>query len=87
MSSVIIWFFFQLLFIIFFNLHFVIISKNAENIPPQVIKRVIKEISEITSEPLDGIKLISNEQDVSDIQAFLDGPGFLFFLNYSNQMS
>jgi ubiquitin-conjugating enzyme E2 S len=49
-------------------------SSNAENIPPQVIKRVIKEISEITSEPLDGIKLISNEQDVSDIQAFLDGP-------------
>ena len=57
--------------------------KNAENIPPQVIKRVIKEISEITTEPLDGIRLISNEQDVSDIQAYIDGPGdYRSFLEY-----
>lgn len=49
-------------------------SSNTENIPPQVIKRVLREISEITSEPLDGIKLIPNEQDVCDIQAFIDGP-------------
>jgi hypothetical protein len=40
-----------------------------------VIKRVIKEISEITSEPLDGVRLISNEQDICDLQAFIDGPG------------
>ena len=44
---------------------------------------MIKEISEITSEPLDGIRLISNEQDVSDIQAFLDGP-CKYSIEYSN---
>lgn len=49
-------------------------SSNTENIPPQVIKRVIKEISEITSDPLDGVRLISNEQDICDLQAFIDGP-------------
>jgi len=49
-------------------------SSNTENIPPQVIRRVIKEINEITTEPLDGIHLITNEQDMCDIQAFLDGP-------------
>lgn len=49
-------------------------SSNSENIPPQVIKRILKEIAEITSEPLDGIKLVSNDQDVSDIQALIDGP-------------
>ncbi|RNA15643.1 Ubiquitin-conjugating enzyme E2 S [Brachionus plicatilis] len=49
-------------------------SSNTENIPPQVIKRILKEIAEISSEPLDGIKLISNDQDVSDIQALIDGP-------------
>jgi hypothetical protein len=35
----------------------------------------MKEISEITSETLDGVRLIPNEQDVCDIQAFIDGPG------------
>lgn len=34
----------------------------------------MKEIADISSEPLDGIKLISNDQDVSDIQALIDGP-------------
>lgn len=49
-------------------------SSNTENIPPQVIKRVLKEINEINSENLDGIRLIPNEQDICDIQAFIDGP-------------
>ena len=49
-------------------------SSNTENIPPQVIKKVLKEIHDITSESLDGIKLIANENDICDIQAFIDGP-------------
>lgn len=49
-------------------------SSNTENIPPQVIKRVLKEIAEITAESLDGVRLISNEQDIADIQAYIDGP-------------
>lgn len=49
-------------------------SSNTENIPPQVIKRVLKEINEINSENMDGIRLIPNEQDICDIQAFIDGP-------------
>jgi len=49
-------------------------SSNTENIPPQVIKRVLKEINEINSENIDGIRLIPNEQDICDIQAFIDGP-------------
>jgi len=49
-------------------------SSNTENIPPQVIKRILKEISELNAEPLDGIRLMPNEQDMCDIQAFIDGP-------------
>jgi len=49
-------------------------SSNTENIPPQVIKKVLKEINEINSEPLDGVRLIPNEQDICDIQALIDGP-------------
>lgn len=49
-------------------------SSNTENIPPQVIKRVLKEIAEITADSLDGIRLISNEQDIADLQAYIEGP-------------
>lgn len=49
-------------------------SSNSENIPPQVIKRILKEINDVSNEPLEGIKLISNEQDICDIQAIIDGP-------------
>ena len=59
------------------NLYLKKILKNTENIPPQVIKKVLKEINELTSEPLDGIRLIPNEQDICDIQAYIDGPGDL----------
>ncbi len=59
------------------NINF-IYFKNTENIPPQVIKKVLKEINEITTESLDGIRLIPNEQDICDIQAFIDGPGKCF---------
>jgi len=49
-------------------------SNNTENIPPQVIKKILKELSDIASEPLEGIKLVSNDQDICDLQAILDGP-------------
>jgi ubiquitin-conjugating enzyme E2 S len=46
-----------------------------------VIKKVLKEINEINSEPLDGVRLIPNEQDICDIQALIDGPGQIYDLN------
>jgi len=49
-------------------------SSNTENIPPQVIKKVLKEINDLTAENLDGVQLVPNELDICDIQAFIDGP-------------
>jgi len=46
-----------------------------ENFSPQVIKSVSKEIAELYSDPPEGIHLITNELDVTDIQAIIDGPG------------
>jgi len=39
-----------------------------------VIKQIIREIRDIQLTPLEGVKLIPNEEDVSDIQAIIDGP-------------
>lgn len=49
-------------------------SSNTENIPPQVIKKVLKEINDLTAENLDGVQLVPNELDICDIQAFIEGP-------------
>ena len=49
-----------------------------------MIKKVLKEINEINSEPLDGIRLVPNEQDICDIQALIDGPGKPFVLQIAH---
>jgi len=41
---------------------------------PAVIKRLSREIRQLTAEPPEGIKLIVNEEDVADIQAWIQGP-------------
>lgn len=48
-----------------------------ENLAPHVIRRVAKELAELVNQPLEGIKVIPNEEDVSDIQAVVEGPGKL----------
>jgi len=49
-------------------------SSIIENLSPQVIRSVIKELKSIVNEALEGIKVIFNDEDVTDIQAIIDGP-------------
>jgi ubiquitin-conjugating enzyme E2 S len=35
----------------------------------------MKELSDLITTPPEGIKMIQNEEDFSDIQAIIDGPG------------
>jgi hypothetical protein len=46
---------------------------------PQVLKRLAKEIAELAANPPDGIKVIVNEENITDIQALIQGPGALQF--------
>lgn len=48
---------------------------NVENLSPQIIRRVAREMQELSEKPLEGIKVIVNECDITDIQAYIDGPG------------
>lgn len=48
-----------------------------ENLPPHVLRGVNKEIISLTTDPPEGIKLIPNHDDVTDIQASIIGPGNL----------
>mmetsp|Transcript_10476 Transcript_10476/g.21303 ORF Transcript_10476/g.21303 Transcript_10476/m.21303 type:complete len:203 (-) Transcript_10476:287-895(-) len=45
-----------------------------ENIAPAVIMSVAKELRKLSQEPLDGIKVVLNEDDVTDITAEIRGP-------------
>lgn len=46
----------------------------AESLSPQAIRKVIRELQDIASEPPEGIKVLINERDALDIQALIEGP-------------
>lgn len=48
-----------------------------ENLSPQVIRALSKELAELVSQPPEGITLILNDEDLTDIQALIEGPGKL----------
>ena len=58
-------------------------TSNVENLAPNVIRRVTKELIELVTQPLEGIKVILNDEDISDIQAIIEGPSNG---NFNNQI-
>ncbi|CAH1795575.1 unnamed protein product, partial [Owenia fusiformis] len=49
-------------------------TSNVENLSPQMIRQVAKELTELQSDPPEGIKVYPNEEDITDIQATIEGP-------------
>ncbi|KAH8367011.1 hypothetical protein KR200_000846, partial [Drosophila serrata] len=47
---------------------------NVENLSPQTIRQVMRELQEMETTPPEGIKVLINESDVTDVQALIDGP-------------
>ncbi|XP_066998137.1 ubiquitin-conjugating enzyme E2 S isoform X2 [Anabrus simplex] len=47
---------------------------NVENLSPQIIRQVVKELQSLVNDPPEGIKVTVNDEDVTDIQASLEGP-------------
>ena len=46
-----------------------------ENISPSVINRLVKELKESQKSPLEGIDVVINEENITDVQADVEGPG------------
>ena len=55
-------------------------QSNVENVSPQTIRQVCKELSDLTSDPPEGIKVFPNEEDITEIQASIEGPGIVLVL-------
>jgi len=49
-------------------------TSNVENLSPQIIRQVAKELHELASDPPEGIKVYINDEDITDIQASIEGP-------------
>lgn len=49
-------------------------TSNVENFSPQIIRQVAKELAELQKAPPEGVKIFPNEEDITDIQAAIDGP-------------
>lgn len=47
---------------------------NVENFSPHIIKQITRELGELTKSPLEGIRVLFNEEDITSIQADIDGP-------------
>lgn len=47
---------------------------NVENLSPQVIRQLARELGELCSDPPEGIKVFSSDEDITDIRAQIEGP-------------
>lgn len=54
-------------------------SSNVENLHPQILKQVMKELRSLSCDPPEGIKILSNDEDITDIQATIEGPGMFLY--------
>ncbi|KAJ3130468.1 Ubiquitin-conjugating enzyme E2 S-C [Nowakowskiella sp. JEL0407] len=45
-----------------------------ENLSPGVMKKILKELQQLQSEPLEGIKVVLNDNNMLDIMAWISGP-------------
>ena len=50
-------------------------AADTENISPGIVIGVAKELRKLSTEPLEGIKVQINEDEVTDIVADITGPG------------
>lgn len=50
-------------------------SSNVENVCPQVIRQINKELTELMADQPEGISIYPNDEDITDIQAIIEGPG------------
>uniref|UniRef100_A0A2K6TGT5 UBC core domain-containing protein n=1 Tax=Saimiri boliviensis boliviensis TaxID=39432 RepID=A0A2K6TGT5_SAIBB len=49
-------------------------NSNMENLPPHIIRLAYKEVTTLTADPPDGIKVFPNKEDLTDLQVTIEGP-------------
>ena len=60
---------------------FFLLQSNVENMSPQIIRQVTKELLDLQKNPPEGIRVFMNEEDITDIHATIEGPGNFCLIN------
>lgn len=47
---------------------------NQENLSPQIVRQIFKEYATFKKDPIEGVQVKINEEDVSEIHAVIEGP-------------
>jgi ubiquitin-conjugating enzyme E2 S len=57
---------------------------DIENLSPQIIWRLVKETNDLVNDPPESFIVKLNDEDITDIQAYIEGPGNTLstFLSY-----
>ena len=57
------------------KLFFYLQNSNVENLPPQVLRLVYKEVSDLAADPPEGIKIYPSDEDITELHTAIEGPG------------
>lgn len=57
-------------------------NSNVENLPPQVLRLVYKEVSALAADPPEGIKIYPSEEDITELHTAIEGPGRIFAVSH-----
>ncbi|KAL4616704.1 ubiquitin-conjugating enzyme E2 S [Arapaima gigas] len=49
-------------------------NANVENLPPQVLRLVYKEVTALAADPPEGIKVYPSEEDITELHTAIEGP-------------
>ncbi|XP_066568818.1 ubiquitin-conjugating enzyme E2 S [Amia ocellicauda] len=49
-------------------------SSNMENLPPQVLRLLYREVSALAADPPEGIKIYPSEEDITELHTAIEGP-------------
>ena len=58
-----------------------------ENLPPTVIRQLAKELKSLDESPPEGIKVVVNDEDFSQICADIEGPGALSYIPFNSTVN
>ena len=53
---------------------FPIMVSNVENLNPQLMRILAKEVQNLKQEPLEGVQIILDDKDITSVEAIIEGP-------------
>ena len=63
-----------------------LIAPHEQSVPPAVLRRVMRELSELENNPPEGIRVQTSDEDMLDVTGIIQGPGTSISIYLSNRL-